>query len=83
MSFRYKPEIEPTRPVGFGLIAEDVEKISADLVTRGGDGNVNSVRHDAVNAMMLNEFLKEHGKLEKLEATVADLANQLRKVERA
>jgi hypothetical protein len=46
VSFRYKPEIEPTRPVGFGLIAEDVEKISADLVTRGGDGKVNSVRHD-------------------------------------
>jgi hypothetical protein len=80
VSFRYKPEIEPTRPVGFGLIAEDVEKISADLVTRGGDGKVNSVRHDAVNAMLLNEFLKEHRKVEKLEATVADLAEQLQKI---
>ena len=64
VSFRYKPEIEPTRPVGFGLIAEDVEKISPDLVTRGGDGKVNSVRYDAVNAMLLNEFLKEHRKIE-------------------
>ena len=80
MSFRYKPEIEPTRPVGFGLIAEDVEKISPDLVTRGGDGKVNSVRYDAVNAMLLNEFLKEHRKIEaqqskidKQEATMTEL----------
>ena len=79
VSFRYKPEIEPTRPVGFGLIAEDVEKISPDLVTRGG-GKVNSVRYDAVNAMLLNEFLKEHRKIEaqqskidKQEATMTEL----------
>jgi uncharacterized coiled-coil protein SlyX len=61
--------------VGFGLIAEDVEKISADLVTRGGDCKVNSVRHDAVNAMLLNEFLKEHRKLQEQEATIARLAS--------
>jgi len=73
VSFRYKPEIEPTRPVGFGLIAEDVEKISADLVTRGGDGKVNSVRHDAVNAMLLNEFLKEHKTVQEQRATIAQL----------
>jgi hypothetical protein len=71
VSFRYKPEIEPTRPVGFGLIAEDVERISRDLVTRDGDGKVNSVRHDAVNAMLLNEFLKEHRKVEEQGATIA------------
>jgi len=71
VSFRYKPEIEPTRPVGFGLIAEDVEKLSADLVTRGGDGKVNSVRHDAVNAMLLNEFLKEHKTVQEQGATIA------------
>jgi hypothetical protein len=70
VSFRYKPQLEPTRPVGFGLIAEDVEKINPDLVTRGGDGKVNSVRYDAVNAMLLNEFLKEHRKVEKLEAAL-------------
>jgi hypothetical protein len=44
VSFRYKPEIEPTRPPGFGLIAEDVEKVSPDLVSRGSDGKANSVR---------------------------------------
>jgi len=85
VSFRYKKEIEPTRPRGFGLIAEDVEKVSPDLVTRGGDGKVNSVRYDQVNAMLLNEFLKEHRKVEELEATVAEqkkgmevLASQLK-----
>src|SRR6266536_1958393 len=85
VSFRYKKEIEPTRPRGFGLIAEDVEKVSPDLVTRGGDGKVNSVRYDQVNAMLLNEFLKEHRKFEELEATVAEqkkgmevLASQLK-----
>jgi Chaperone of endosialidase len=64
VSFRYRPEIEPTRPRGFGLIAEEVEKLSPDLVTRGADGKVNSVRYDQVNAMLLNEFLKEHRKVE-------------------
>jgi Chaperone of endosialidase len=71
--FRYKPEIEPTRPLGFGLIAEDVGQVSPDLVTRGSDGQVNAVRYDTVNAMLLNEFLKEHRKIEEQEATIAEL----------
>src|SRR6266540_3745242 len=62
VSFRYKAEIEPTRPVGFGLIAEEVEKINPDLVTRDKGGKPLSVRYDQVNAMLLNEFLKEHKK---------------------
>jgi hypothetical protein len=77
VSFRYKPQIEPTRPVGFGLIAEDVEKISPDLVTRGGDGQVNSVRYDAVNSMLLNEFLKEHRRLLEQGATIVELKNEI------
>jgi hypothetical protein len=60
VSFRYKPEIEPMRPPGFGLIAEDVEKINPNLVVRDKEGKPYSVRYDAVNAMLLNEFLKEH-----------------------
>ena len=72
VSFRYKPEIEPTRPRAFGLIAEDVEKVSPDLVTRGSDGKVNSVRYDAVNSMLLNEFLKEHRKVQELETTITE-----------
>ena len=81
VSFRYKPEIEPTRPLGFGLIAEDVEKVNPDLVTRGADGKANSVRYDAVNAMLLNEFLKEHRKVENLkndfQATVAQQQKEI------
>jgi hypothetical protein len=72
VSFRYRPEVEPTRPRAFGLIAEDVEKVSPDLVTRGSDGKVNSVRYDAVNSMLLNEFLKEHRKVQELEATITE-----------
>jgi hypothetical protein len=73
VSFRYKAEVEQTRPVGFGLIAEEVEKINPDLVTRDKDGKPLSVRYDAVNAMLLNEFLKEHKKVEEQQATIADL----------
>jgi hypothetical protein len=77
VSFRYKPEIEPTRPLGFGLIAEEVEKISPDLVTRSADGKAYTVRYDAVNAMLLNEFLKEHRKNEEQEATIARQQKQI------
>jgi hypothetical protein len=75
--FRYKKEIEPSRPIAFGLIAEEVEKISPDLVTRGSDGTVNSVRYDAINAMLLNEFLKEHRNVRELKATVARQQKQI------
>jgi Chaperone of endosialidase len=73
VSFRYKAEIEPMRPVSFGLIAEDVEEANPDLVTRGDDGKINSVRYQAVNAMLLNEFLKEHRKNEEQQAVIARL----------
>jgi len=80
VSFRYKPEIEPTRPRAFGLIAEDVEKVSPDLVTRGSDGKVNSVRYDAVNAMLLNEFLKAHKTIQDQNATIVELKSELASV---
>ena len=70
VSFRYKAQVEPTRPVGFGLIAEEVEKINPDLVTRDKEGKPLSVRYDQVNAMLLNEFLKAHSKLQEQEATI-------------
>ena len=73
VSFRYKAEVEPKRPVGFGLIAEEVEKINPDLVSRDRDGKPLSVRYDQVNAMLLNEFLKEHKKVEEQQATIAEL----------
>jgi hypothetical protein len=81
VSFRYKAEIEPSRPLSFGLVAEDVEKLAPNLVTRGSDGKVNSVRYDAVNAMLLNEFLKEHKKVETQEATIGQLKSKAAKQE--
>ena len=71
VTFRYKKEIDPNATPQFGLVAEDVEKISPDLVVRDESGLVNSVRFDQVNAMLLNEFLKEHRKVRELEATLA------------
>ena len=73
-------EIDSAGTSQFGLVAEDVENVNPDLVVRDGKGKAYSVRYDQVNAMLLNEFLKEHIKVEKLEATVAALAAQLDKV---
>ncbi len=78
VTFEYKSD-KTSRPQ-FGLIAEQVAEVNADLVVRNPDGEIYTVRYDAVNAMLLNEFLKEHKKVEKLEGTVADLAAQLQKV---
>jgi hypothetical protein len=66
VTFRYKREFDPKGIAQFGLVAEDVEKINPDLVARDAKGEVYTVRYDAVNAMLLNEFLKEHAKVEKL-----------------
>jgi hypothetical protein len=71
VTFRYKKEIDSDRTPQFGLVAEDVEKVNPDLVVRDAEGKVYSVRYEAVNAMLLNEFLKEHRKVQELEATVA------------
>jgi hypothetical protein len=77
VSFRYKKEVEPTRPLGFGLIAEDVQKVDPELVMSDADGNPASVRYDAVNAMLLNEFLKEHRVMQEQTATIRRLEKQL------
>jgi hypothetical protein len=71
VTFRYKKEIEPKAIPQWGLVAEDVEKVNPDLVIRDAEGKVNTVRYDQVYNMMLNEFLKEHKKVQELEATVA------------
>jgi hypothetical protein len=71
VTFRYKKEIDPAGMQQFGLVAEDVEKINPALVMRDKEGKPYSVRCEQVNAMLLNEFLKEHRKVKKLEATVA------------
>src|SRR4029450_1659511 len=59
VAFRYKKEIDPDGIPQFGLLAEDVEKVNPDLVVRDTEGKVYTVRYEAVNAMLLNEFLKE------------------------
>jgi hypothetical protein len=81
VTFRYKHDLDPEGIPQFGLVAEDVEKVNPDLVARDEQGKPYTVRYEAVNAMLLNEFLKEHKafveaqhKVEKLETTVANLA---------
>ena len=73
VTFCYKKEIDPARTSQLGLIAEDVEKVSPNLVVRDKEGKPYSVRYDQVNAMLLNEFLKEHRKVQEQEATIAQL----------
>jgi hypothetical protein len=73
VTFRYKKEIDPKGIPQFGLVAEDVEKVNPDLVARDAEGKLYTVRYEAVNAMLLNEFLKEHRKVEEQQATIAQL----------
>lgn len=71
VTFRYKHEIDPDSDPQFGLIAEEVEKVNHDLVSRDKEGKPYTVRYEAVNAMLLNEFIKDHRQLEDLKAIVA------------
>src|SRR5438876_6767967 len=64
VTFRYKKELEPEGIPQFGLVAEEVEKVNPALITRDADGKPYTVRYEAINAMLLNEFLKEHRKVE-------------------
>ena len=80
VTFRYKHELDPEGIPQFGLVAEQVEKVDPNLVARDDNGNPYTVRYEAVNAMLLNEFLKEHRRLEDLEATVAKLQSVVQKV---
>jgi hypothetical protein len=71
VTFHYKKHIDPAGKSQFGLVAEEVEKVNPDLVVRDKGGKPYSVRYDQVNAMLLNEFLKEHRKVEQLEKQIA------------
>ena len=70
VSFRYKKEIDPQAIQQFGLVAEEVEKVNPDLVVRDKEGKPYTVRYDQVNAMLLNEFLKEHQMASEQAATI-------------
>ena len=78
VSFCYDQEIDEDGLPQFGLVAEDVEKVNADLVLRNEEGKPYTVRYEAVNAMLLNEFLKEHRKVEDQERLrrVSQIAQQ-------
>ena len=77
VTFRYKKEIDSAGTSQFGLLAEDVEKINPDLVVRDNEERPYSVRYDQVNAMLLNEFLKAHRKMEEQGATIARQQKQI------
>ena len=73
VTFRYKREIDPAGIPQFGLVAEDVEKVNPELVAFDKEGKPYSVRYDQVNAMLLNEFLKEYKKVQEQGATITEL----------
>ena len=77
VTFHYKEEIDPTGTTQFGLVAEQVEKVHPDLVVRDAERKPYSVRYDQVNAMLLNECLKAHSKMEEQEATIDHLKQEL------
>jgi len=80
VTFRYKKELDADGVTQFGLIAEEVEKVNPDLAVRDEEGKPMSVRYEAVNAMLLNEFLKEHRTVEELERQIEALTVGLQKV---
>jgi hypothetical protein len=77
VTFRYKQDLDPDKIPQFGLVAEEVEKVNPDLVVRDAEGKVMTVRYDAINAMVLNEFLKEHKQVQELKGTVAQQQKQI------
>ena len=80
VSFRYKKEFDAGGAPMFGLIAEDVEQVDPDLVSRNEKGEVETVRYEQINAMLLNEFLKEHRRNEEQTATIAQLKKEIETV---
>jgi len=81
VTFHYKKEIDPKSIPQFGLVAEQVEKVNPDLVARDEQGKPYTVRYEAVNAMLLNEFLKEHRKNEAQGATIAQQDRKIQEQE--
>jgi len=77
VAFRYKKELDPKGVPQFGLVAEEVEKVAPDLVRRDRDGKLQAVRYDAVNAMLLNEFLKAHRKMHHQQEMIARQQKQI------
>jgi Chaperone of endosialidase len=83
VKFQYKQSMDPKGTPQFGLVAEEVEKIDPDLVVRDAKNQVYTVRYEAVNAMLLNEFLKQHQTVEEQKTEIATLENRLNELEKA
>jgi len=81
VTFRYKSETHPQGLPQFGLIAEEVDRVAPELVARDDNGQPYTVRYEAVNAMLLNEFLKEHRKVEQQEAEIRALKGRAAELE--
>src|SRR5881275_1245798 len=79
VTFQYKSDSRATPQ--FGLIAEEVAKVNPELVVRDDDGEIYTVRYEAVNAMLLNEFLKEHQQVEEQKAGFAEMKSTVSKQE--
>ena len=77
VTFRYKQELDPDQIPQFGLVAEQVAKVNPDLVARDDEGKPYTVRYEAVNVMLLNEFLKEHKKVAEQQVTISELKKDL------
>ena len=82
VTFRYAKQVDASGTQQFGLVAEEVEKVSPDLIVRDKAGKPYSVRYDQVNAMLLNEFLKEHRKNEEQEATIIRAQQEIEALQR-
>jgi hypothetical protein len=78
VTYRFKKEIDTSQSLDYGLVAEDVAAVDPSLAIRDGKGQIEAVRYTAINAMLLNEFLKEHKKVEDLEGTVASLVTTVK-----
>jgi hypothetical protein len=81
VSFRYNKEYDATQKLSFGLVAEEVAEVAPDLVGRNKKGELESVRYEQINSMLLNEFLNEHKKVEKLEAALEAVNKRLNQEE--
>src|SRR6266566_7476079 len=81
ITFHYKPELDKTCTPQFGLVAEEVAKVNPDLVVRDAKGELTTVRYEAVNAMLLNEFLKEQRKVEEQERKMSEQSRKAQEQE--
>jgi len=80
VTFRYQPEIDPKGTPQFGLVAEEVDEVDPDLVVRDDQGKPYTVRYEAVNAMLLNEFQKEHRQVQAQERKLTSQASEIQQL---